>query len=277
MENDRTHVDAWLGLAGTVCVVTGAGSGIGEGTAHELAGSGAHVAVLDCNGDAASSVAAQIREEGGVALAVKADVSRPNEVVAAAEQVRRELGSCHVLVNNAAVVGYGGPLMDGNSDLWNHTLEVNLTGALVCAQTFAKQMIEAGRGGSIVNVASICGHMPMLGGGAYSVSKAGLLMLTKILALELGVHRIRCNAVSPGLVRTPAAEIAYQDAEVAEARRRIIPAGRIAGPRDIANFIAFLSSERSGYLNGEDILVDGGFNQTLLTHVPQPVKPMRPR
>jgi NAD(P)-dependent dehydrogenase (short-subunit alcohol dehydrogenase family) len=155
-------------------------------------------------------------------------------------------------------------------------LAVNLTGALLCTRAFGQHMIDAGRGGSIVNVASICGHVPLAGGGAYSVGKAGLMMLTRMLALELAGHHIRCNAVSPGLVRTPATEAAYIDSDVAERRRQMVPAGRVADPADLAQVIAFLASDRAGYVNGQDILVDGALSQTLMTLVPKPAKPMRP-
>jgi NAD(P)-dependent dehydrogenase (short-subunit alcohol dehydrogenase family) len=152
-------------------------------------------------------------------------------------------------------------------------IDVNLTGSLICAQEFGKQMVAAG-GGSIVNVTSICGHLPLPGGGAYSVAKAGLIMLTRMLALELAPHGIRCNSVSPGLVRTPATEAAYRDVESAEARTRMVPSGRIAEPADLANAIVFLASERAAYINGEDVLVDGALSKTLMSCIPKPAKPV---
>ncbi|MEY4139367.1 MAG: hypothetical protein RLZZ371_1549 [Pseudomonadota bacterium] len=277
--SSNTVVDAgqdWLGLAGRVCVVTGGGSGIGAGTARELAAIGAAVAVLDRDGKAAAAVAAEIEAAGGRAISLTADVTRADEVAAAAEQVQRELGACQVLVNNAALVGYAGPLMDGDMALWDRMLSVNLTGALICTRAFGKQMINAGGGGSIVNVASICGHIPLAHGGAYSVGKSGLMMMTRLLSVELAEHRIRCNSVSPGLVRTPATEAAYADPEVGKARGQMVPSGRVADPVDLANVITFLASDRSGYVNGQDILVDGAFNQILMSLVPRPSKPMRP-
>jgi len=277
MNQQGNEADPWMGLTGRVCVVTGAGSGIGAGTARELAALGASVALIDRDRETASAIAGRIRDDGGKAGAFKADVKNADEISTAAEQIRDAFGPCHVLVNNAASVGYGGSLIDGDMQMWNHTLDVNVTGALLCTRIFGRQMIDAGRGGSIVNVASICGRAPLPGGGAYSASKAALIMLTRVLALELAEHGIRCNAVSPGLVHTTATEAAYSDSAVAEARRRIVPARRIAEPVDLAAVIAFLASDRSGYINGEDILTDGGFSHTLMTHVPQPSKPMRPR
>jgi NAD(P)-dependent dehydrogenase (short-subunit alcohol dehydrogenase family) len=216
---EQIDQSAWLGLAGKVCVVTGAGRGIGAETARQLAAVGAVVAAIDREAESATAVAAEIVRRGARAIGLAADVSSVDAVSAAAAQVERDLGPCDVLVNNAALVGYAGPLLDADLALWNQMLAVNLTGALVCAQAFARQMIGAGRSGSIVNVASICGHFALPQGGAYSVGKSGLMMLTRLLALELAPHRIRCNSVSPGFVNTPATAAAYADAEVAQARR----------------------------------------------------------
>ncbi|CAN5724775.1 SDR family oxidoreductase [soil metagenome] len=271
----KKEAQAWLGLAGRVCVVTGGGSGIGAGAARELAEHGAQVAVLDRDADSAAAVAAEIEHAGGRSIGLTADVTDVNAITAAAQKVTELLGPCQVLVNNAALVGYAGPLMDTDLARWDRMFAVNVTGALICTRAFGRQMIDAGQGGSIVNVASICGHLPLAQGGVYSVGKAGLLMMTRMLSLELAAHRIRCNSVSPGLVRTPATEVAYGDEEVGEARRRMVPVGRVADAVDLANVIAFLASDRSGYVDGQDILVDGALSQTLMSFVPKPSKPMR--
>lgn len=276
-ETVRNEADTWLGLVGRVCVVTGGGSGIGAGVAQELAASGACVAVLDRNGEAAAAVAAGIERAGGRAISLTADVARTDTIAAAAEKVQSELGACQVLVNNAALVGYAGPLMSADMDQWDRMLAVNLTGALNCTRTFGAQMIAAGKGGSIINIASICGHIPLTGGGAYSVGKAGLMMLTRMLSVELAEHRIRCNSVSPGMVRTPATEVAYADLAVADARARMVPSGRIADAADLAHVVTFLASDRASYVNGQDVLVDGAMSQTLMSLVPRPSKPMEAR
>ncbi|WP_454754124.1 SDR family NAD(P)-dependent oxidoreductase [Cupriavidus necator] len=271
MENDEHGGRAaWLGLAGRVCVVTGGGSGIGAASALELARCGALVAVLDRDGRAADAVADAIACAGGRAMSVQADVTSEDAIAAAAQRIQHELGSCRILVNSAALVGYAGPLMQADLAQWNRMLDVNLTGALLCIRAFAAQMISAGAGGSIVNVASICGHLPLPESGAYSVGKAGLLMLSRMLALELARHGIRCNSVSPGLVRTPATEAAYLDDAVAAGRSRLVPSGRIAEPKELASVIAFLGSEMAAYINGQDILADGGLSQALMSLVPKP-------
>jgi NAD(P)-dependent dehydrogenase (short-subunit alcohol dehydrogenase family) len=270
---DANQGSAWLGLSNQVCVVTGAGSGIGAETARQLAAVGAQVAALDRNAEAVQAVAAGIVQSGGRAIAIAADVTDRAGIAAAAARVQAELGACQVLVNNAALVGYAGPLLSADLEQWNRTLEVNLTGALVCVQAFVPQMVTAGQGGAIVNVTSICGHEPLTQAGAYSVGKSGLLMLTRMLAVELAPHGIRANSVAPGLVHTPATEFAYRDAAVAEARARMVPMGRVAQPLDMADVIVFLASRRAGYVNGQDVLVDGALNQTLMALIPKPSAP----
>jgi NAD(P)-dependent dehydrogenase (short-subunit alcohol dehydrogenase family) len=260
---------AWLGLAGRVCVVTGGGSGIGAETARRLAQAGATVAVLDRHEAGAREVATEITNAGGRAIGVAADVTQPTSVAEAAARVRQTLGACQVLVNNAGVLS-GGALMDLGLDQWNELISVNLTGALLCAQAFGRQMIEAGRGGSMVHVASIAGHCPMPGGGAYSVSKAGVKMLSRQLSVELAAHGIRSNVVSPALVRTPLSEFAYQDPAIARQRARLVPAGRVCEPEELAATILFLASDQASYISGQDLLVDGGLSQTLMTFIPRP-------
>ncbi len=262
---------SWLGMERRVCVVTGAGSGIGAQTARELAHTGAWVAVVDRFGDAASAVAAEIEAAVGRAVGIQADVADQASVAAAAARVQAELGPCRVLINNAAV-RHRAPLMDFGLEAWNQVLSVNLTGALLCAQAFGAQMIAAAQGGSIINVSSVVNNNPQFDNGAYSVSKAGLGMLTRSLALELAPHRIRCNTVSPGFVVTPANAASYRDPATAASRASQIPLGRPAEPADLANVIIFLASDRSDYVDGQDIHVDGGVGVTLMSRtarVPQ--------
>lgn len=270
-----THDDAhaapdWLGLRNRVCVVTGAGSGIGAETARVLARAGASVAVLDRDGSAAAAVVAEIRRDGGHALDVCADIGAPDSVFAAAWQVEQELGPCRVLVNNAAI-RHRQPLMELPLDDWNRVLAVNLTGALVCTKAFAAQMIAAGHGGSLIHVGSIIAHFPQGGSGPYCASKAALLTLSRTLTIELAPHRIRSNVVSPGQIRTPASEVIYQDAGLLAARERAVPSGRVGAPADLANTIAFLASDRSDYINAQELTVDGGISCTLMEANKRPV------
>ena len=273
MNNAGAADGGWLGLERRVCVVTGAGSGIGAQTAQQFASTGAWVAVLDRDAEGAGAVAADIVRNGGRAIGVQADVASAASVAKAATRIQSDLGPCRVLVNTAAVRRRAA-LMDFTLEDWNHVLSVNLTGALLCSQVFGAQMIAAGHGGSIVHVSSLISHNPQFDNAAYSVSKAGLSMLSRSLALELAPHHIRSNVVSPGFVITPANEASYRDPDTAAARNALIPAGRAAIPVDLANVIVFLASDRSDYVVGQDIQVDGGVNATLMSRVPRmPQKP----
>jgi len=152
---------------------------------------------------------------------------------------------------------------------WNRLLAVNLTGYLLCSQAFGKAMIERGRGAS-VHTASIVGSQAQGFSGAYSVSKAGVLMLSKQLAVEWGPHGVRSNVMSPGLVRTPMSESFSQDPNVTQRRSAAIPLGRIGTPEDMAQVVLFLASDRAGFVNGQEIIVDGGFEHMLMSLVPRP-------
>lgn len=263
----------WLDLAGRVCVVTGAASGIGEQIARELAACGAKVALLDINLAAAKAVAAEICQAGGQAIAAHADVADPASVSAAAEQVAQTLGPCRVLVNNAAIQPRPEPLVTLSLEAWNKLIGVNLTGALLCSQIFSSQMRSAGQAGSIVHVASVGGEHALPRSGAYCVSKAGMMMLSRMLTLELAPYKIRSNVVMPALIHTPATQYIYSDPDVVARRSQIIPAGRVSFPPDIANAVAFLASDRAEYINGQDIAIDGGLSRTLMTLVPRPDPP----
>ncbi len=255
----------WLELDGKTAVVTGGGSGIGRDTAIGLAEVGCQVFVLDLSSAAAEETAAAIRSAGSVAVAHQTDTSDTTQVAAAAQRLRAEFGGADVLVNNAGVVGQG-ELLETSLDGWRRVLDINLTGYLICSREFGRDMIERG-GGSIVHVTSICGIEPGGGAGAYSSSKAAAAMLMRQLALELAPYGIRSNAVAPGLVRTPLSELAYADPANLAARERLVPLGRIGTPRDMADAVLWLASERSSYITGQQILVDGGFGTTVLTQL----------
>jgi len=255
-------------LAGRRGVVTGAASGIGAEIARELATVGARVALLDRDVQGAAKVAATIVESGGRAISVGCDITLQDSVAEAAATVERELGRCDVLVNNAAAI-YAAALMDIDLDKWNQLLAVNLGGFLLCSQAFGRQMIVGG-GGSMVHIASISGRVPQPYSGPYSVSKAGVKMLSQLLAVELGEHGIRSNVVSPAMVRTPMSEVIYSRPEVLKQREQIVPARRISGPRDIAEVVLFLASPRASYVSGQDVLVDGGLSTAWLTLIPRP-------
>jgi NAD(P)-dependent dehydrogenase (short-subunit alcohol dehydrogenase family) len=201
-------------------------------------------------------------------MTVSCDVTSAASVQAAADKVQAAWGGTHVLVNNAASL-YADAVMDISLDKWNKLLAVNLSGYLVCAQAFGRQMIAKG-GGAMVHIASISGTVPQPYSGAYSVSKAGVKMLSQLLAVELGERGVRSNVVSPAMIRTQMSELIYQDPAVRQRREQLVPAGRISTPADIAGAVLFLASDRAGYISGQEILVDGGLTQAWLSLIPRP-------
>ena len=258
----------WLGLQGEICVVTGAGGGIGSATARGLAEAGAKVALLDRDLAACQKVAAELVAAGASAIAVECDVGIEASVNAAAKRVEAELGASYALVNNAGMLSAGG-LADVTLDDWNKVLAVNLTGYLLCARAFSPAMRKAGRG-SIVHVASIAGLFPQSGSGAYSASKAGVILMARQMAVEWGSQGVRSNSICPGFIKTPMSASFYAVAGVEEKRSAVTASRRVGLPEDIANAALFLASPRSSYVNSTEILVDGGLKSMLMDMVPRP-------
>ena len=258
----------WLGLAGQVAIVTGAAGGIGSAIAGELAEAGVAVGVLDLDGAAAERVAAGLRSKGAKAVAARCDTADDASIRAAVDTTRAALGDAAILVNNAGILRPGA-LADLPIAEWNALLAVNLTGYLACAQAVRPQMLARG-GGSIVHIASIAATNPQPRSGAYSPSKAGVAMLSRQLALEWGPDGIRSNIVSPGLIRTPLSESFYQAPGILERREAMVPRRRVGKPQDIADAVTFLASPRASYVNGAELLVDGGLDQVMMELTPRP-------
>ena len=258
----------WLGLSGRVCVVTGGGGGIGRAVASSLARAGAHVAAIDLDERGLQVTQAELRELGRDHVVTRCDTSSADSVTAASATIEKALGPCSVLVNTAAVLRPGG-LETLSLAEWNGVLSVNLTGYFLCAQIFGRPMRKLGRG-SLVHVSSIAGSHAQAQSGAYSVSKAGVIMLSRQLASEWGPQGIRSNVVSPGMVITPMSQSFYDTPGVTERRTAVVPSRRIGMPQDIADAILYLASDRSSYVNGDEITVDGGYANMLMNLVPRP-------
>jgi NAD(P)-dependent dehydrogenase (short-subunit alcohol dehydrogenase family) len=258
----------WLGLNGRVCIVTGAGSGIGSAIARGLAEVGARVALLDRDLDAAERVATALREQGSTAMAVECDVSNEAAVEAAAARVRGEIGPCAALINNAGLLR-AGSLDTVSITEWNAVIAINLTGYLLCSRAFGRDMVKAGEG-SIVHVASIAALHPQTRSGAYSASKAGVLLLSRQIAAEWGPQGVRSNAICPGMIRTALSAKFYEEPGFEEKRAAVTASRRVGEPIDIANPAIFLASPRSAYLNGAELVVDGGLACMLMDMVPRP-------
>jgi NAD(P)-dependent dehydrogenase (short-subunit alcohol dehydrogenase family) len=254
----------WLGLTGRSAVVTGAGGGIGKAVALELSANGVHCNVLDRASELVNATVAEINARGGKATGFVCDVTDE----AGIRDVARSIARCDILVNAAGLVRPGA-LADLTTAEWDDLLRVNLTGYFLMAREFTPHLVASGNG-SMVHIASISSTNPQGSSGAYSVSKAGVVVMSKQLAFELGSKGIRSNTVSPGLVRTPMTEAYYQVGDVAQRRDAAVPVGRVAKPDDIADIVTFLASNRARYITGADLVADGGFSQTLMSSVPRP-------
>jgi NAD(P)-dependent dehydrogenase (short-subunit alcohol dehydrogenase family) len=230
-----------------------------------LAAAGCDVGVTyRTNAAGAQSVVAEIGDLGRAAAHVELDLADPSAATAAIDALAGRLGGVDVLVNNAGVNRRATVLEETIAD-FERTLAVNLVGPWACAQAAARHMIDGGRGGRIVNVTSVLAFVALDGGGAYGAAKAGLELLTKVLALELAPHAIKVNAVAPGHTATPM-NYGPDDLDAGTIERPVIPAARAAAPEEIAAAIAFLASPAASYATGASLLVDGGL---LLASGPQ--------
>ena len=245
-------------LTGKVALVTGGSSGIGAATAILLADRGAQVAIgYHGNQEGAEQVRAKIAAAGGKAMAVRADVTRADEIATLAGTVTAQLGAIDILVNNAGSLMQRMRIHEVKPESWDEIQDLNLKSAVLCAQAVAPSMIER-RSGAIVNVSSIAGRN---GGGpgasAYASAKGGLISFTKSLAKELAPQGVRVNAVSPGVIDTPFHE-RFSTPEMMKNFVAAIPLGRVGTPLECAQVIAFLASEAASYVVGETIEVNGG-------------------
>jgi NAD(P)-dependent dehydrogenase (short-subunit alcohol dehydrogenase family) len=242
-------------LTGRVALVTGGGSGIGFGCAKALADAGARVALMGRDPQRLERAVAELGAER--AIAVPGDVASEDDVVRAVAQTRERLGRLDVGVNSAGT-GSLAPVTTHPADEWARVMRINLDGAFYCVKHQAAAMIECGNGGAIVNVSSIAGILTHRLMSAYCVSKAGLEMLTKVAADELGEHRIRVNAVRPGLVPTDLATPLTSSPAVVENYKSLMPIDRLGTVEDIASAVRFLASDEATWITGQVLAIDGG-------------------
>ena len=241
-------------LAGKVALVTGASQGIGRETALALAEAGAKVAVAARNEEKLTALAQEIVSKGGEALVVKMDVADAEQIKAGFKAVLEKFGNLDILVNNAAITRDGLALRMKQGD-WDAVLRTNLTGAHLCIQQALGAMMRA-RAGRIINIASVVAQMGNPGQANYVAAKAGLIGLTKAIAMEIASRNITVNAVAPGFIETPMTDVLSD--KVKEELKTRIPLGRMGTGRDVAAAIVFLASDEAAYITGHVLDVNGG-------------------
>jgi NAD(P)-dependent dehydrogenase (short-subunit alcohol dehydrogenase family) len=239
-----------------VAIVTGSAQGIGREIALRMAREGASVAVADWNAAGAADTAREICQAGGRAMAIQVDISDPAHVARMVERTLEAFGRIDILINNAGI-GHVGAFLDITPEEWNRVLSINLTGQFYCAQAAARAML-AGGGGRIVNVASISGERGGIGRAAYGAAKAGVVLLTKVMAVELAALGIAVNAISPGPTETEQVRQCHDEATRA-AYKSMLPVRRYADPGEIAEAAMFLASPAASFVSGHILNVDGGF------------------
>jgi NAD(P)-dependent dehydrogenase (short-subunit alcohol dehydrogenase family) len=241
---------------GRVAVITGSGSGLGRVLAHRFAAEGAAVVVADMVGQRAITVADEISEAGGKSLARTTDVTNAADVEAMVEATRETFGAVEILVNNAAKAT-DTDFLDVSEEVWDQDVAIALKGSFLCSQAVLPEMTE-NRSGVILNISSV-NALAYFGNEAYSAAKAGILSLTRSLAVRYGPLGVRVNAIAPGTLKTPAWEQRRQkDPDVFERVARWYPLGRIGDPQDVAGAALFLASDEAAWISGVVLPVDGG-------------------
>jgi NAD(P)-dependent dehydrogenase (short-subunit alcohol dehydrogenase family) len=248
-------------LESKVAIITGASRGIGRAIALRLAGAGARVVVSSRKLESVQAVADEIVASGGQALAIQAHVGQMQEVEALVEQTLATFGRLDIAINNAATNPHFGPLLTADEGQWDKILDTNAKGAFRVCKAVVPHM-EAQGGGKIINLTSIAGLRPSPGMGIYGISKAAIIMLTHVLALELGPANIQVNAIAPGVIKTRFSRLLWQTPQIAEPTLAHMPLGRFGEPEDVAGLALYLASSEADYVTGGIFPVDGGLNVT---------------
>jgi NAD(P)-dependent dehydrogenase (short-subunit alcohol dehydrogenase family) len=242
-----------------VAVVTGGSRGIGKGIALTLARAGADIAIADLLD--ANDAVKEVEALGRKAISVKTDVSNKKSVESMVKEVVSNFGKIDIMVNNAGILRLG-PIENMEEKEWEKVIDVNLKGCFLCSQAAGKEMIKQ-KSGCIINTASVAGLAAYQQGAAYSASKAGIILLTKALAIEWGKHGIRVNAICPGAIQTDMTKDMLEDEKVKQGMLVQIPLGRIGLPEDIGGAALFLASDAASYVTGHALVADGGWTASL--------------
>jgi NAD(P)-dependent dehydrogenase (short-subunit alcohol dehydrogenase family) len=248
-------------LANKVAIITGSGSGMGQAAAELFASEGASVVVTDINEQAAGETVTRIRKAGGIAILVKADVTREDEVKSLVDLSVETFGHIDILYNNAGVMlAEDTSVVDDSEATWNKVLDINLKSAFLCTKYTIPHMVKQGKG-SIINIASFVAFMGCtVPQDAYTASKGGMLSLTKSLAVQYGRHGIRCNAICPGPIETPLLRYLWTSEEERNKRLNRIPLGRFGEAKDIIYMALYLASDESSWTTGSWYIIDGGIS-----------------
>ncbi|HUZ46671.1 MAG TPA: 3-oxoacyl-ACP reductase family protein [Terriglobia bacterium] len=246
-----------LGIGGKIAIVTGGGSGIGKAICFALGQEGAQVVVADLHKDRAEGVADEITKRNGKAIGVTADVSSAPDVDRMLKRALDEWGRVDILVNNAGII-LQAQTVDMTEQQWNKILTNNLGSCFLCSRAAARQMIQQGGGGRIVNISSIHAELSEPSAGAYTAAKGGMEAFARTLATELAPHKITVNCVRPGATYTELTVPMYTE-QVKKALFTRIPLREIADPAWIADGVVFLASERARYITGQILAIDGGY------------------
>ena len=242
---------------GKVAVVTGAGSGIGRASACALSREGARVVVVDLHGDAARKTCELIRTSGGAAVPCQADVSTVEGAEAMISRAMLEFGSIDVLHNNAGIA-VRGTITEQDEEGWDRCVRVNLKTVYFGSKSAIPRLLE--RGGSIINTSSVTGLIGFRNRSVYAMTKAGIVSLTRSMALDYASSGIRVNCICPGFVQTPLIAQLLKNPEKAKRLTAIHPLGRLGTPEDIAHAVVFLASDESAWMTGQALVVDGGLS-----------------
>ena len=246
-----------MALKDKVALVTGGSRGIGEGIALALSEKGTNIAITyNSNEDKALDVVKKIEANGVKAIAIKANIAKNEEVIEAIKVIENKLGTIDILINNAGITK-DNLLIRMKEEDWDAVLDVNLKGAFLCTKAVSKAMMKK-RYGKIINISSIVGIIGNAGQCNYSASKAGIIGFTKSIAKELASRGIRVNAIAPGFIETQMTDVLKED--IKNQMLDNIPLGTFGKPEDIANLVVFLASEKSDYITGQVIKVDGGMS-----------------
>ena len=244
-------------LEGKTAVITGAASGIGRASAEAMAREGASVAILDSNPDAGQQAAEELTTQGYAAAFFRVDVSNEKQVRNAMAEILGKFQRIDILHNNAGIAPRC-PVAEQEEEGWQRCIDVNMKGVFLCAKHAIPHMLA--RGGSIIHTSSVTGIVGVRNRAAYSATKGAIVALTRNMALDYAQFQIRVNCICPGFTRSPLVQALLQDVEKEKKLVAMHPLGRLGTPEDIANAVVFLASDRSAWITGHALAVDGGFS-----------------